>query len=544
MELLIEGRIATLAGDRGFGWVEAIAIRDGEIIAAGSRPDVIAATKGGAERWRLGDDVVVMPSLTDAHLHLVTTAISDQQIDLTGLGLDDALARLAAAHAERARAGDRTGWLQGHGWSPHSLGSWPDAGMLQAVAPGRPVALTAHDHHSRWLSPAGLSAAGIRSSTADPAGGLIRRDADGRPTGILHEAAITLVDDAIPQPSEAELDAWITQAAARLAALGVTGCHDPGELTDREDLERGPALFRRLAERGRLPLRVHSSIRAPQLDAATAAGLRSGDGEGHYRMGWLKLFADGSLGSRSAALLEPYSDAAERPPTGGPTGMFTMAVDELRRLVMRAAQAGISSQIHAIGDAAVRAALDVLADAPPTPLMRRIEHAQLVDPADFARFGALDIAASVQPVHLRSDAEQAVMAWGERADSAFPLRALDEGGALIPFGTDSPVEPIDPWPGLTMAVHRADSLRPHYSRLGPRHAIGLDRAIRAACLDPVRSAGVRNLGRLTRGSRADLIVAPANVIDDQDDPRSLAAGRPLATMLDGDVIHAAAEFTA
>ena len=446
-ELIIAGRVATLAGESGFGWQPGLAVAGGRVIATGNPADLAGLAGSATKVWRLPTDQLVMPAITDAHLHLMTLVVGVRQIDLTGLDRDATLSAIGARHRAMATAGDTRGWLLGHGWSAHGLGGWPDATMLETVAPGRPVVLAAHDHHSRWLSAAALRAAGIDASTRDPEGGVVRRDARGQPTGILHETAGTLVEHAIPDPPAEEIERALAAAAQDLAELGVTGCHDPGELTADTQILRGPLLYRRLAEEGRLPLRVHASIRAPQLERAIALGLRSGQRVGRYTMGWLKLFADGSLGSRSAALLAPYADAQANPPTGSPTGMYLTQPEELAELLARAEAAGIRGQVHALGDGAVRSVLDVFeALAQPAGegfggLMRRIEHAQLVDPADQPRFGRLRVAASVQPVHLRSDGAQIRAGWGERSAQSFPLRGLLDGGALIPFGTDAPVEP-------------------------------------------------------------------------------------------------------
>jgi predicted amidohydrolase YtcJ len=558
-ELIIEGRIATLDGASGFGWQEALAVSDGRVMAAGPMRELEALAGPRTARWRLADEQLVMPGITDAHLHLMLMVLAESQLDLTATpDLEAVLHVLGAAHRERLARGDRDGWLLGHGWSLHGLGRWPDAAMLEEACPGRPVALYAHDHHSRWVSATALRLAGIDAQTADPEAGIIRRDESGRPTGILHETATGLVDAVIPDPPIAELEGGLERQAAALLAMGVTGCHDPGELSSERRVVRGPVFYRALARDGKLPLRVHSSIRAPQIEAAIELGLRSGQGVDvaempedpgrrrmaeHYRMGWLKLFADGSLGSRSAALLEPYTDAAERPPTGSPRGMYLGSPEELQHDLRRTAAAGISGQVHAIGDAAVRTALDLLADMPAMGLARRVEHAQLVHPDDQPRFGRLGIAASVQPVHLRSDATPARAAWGNRSENAFPLASLVADGALIPFGTDAPVEPSDPWPGLAVAVARRDPERPADEPLGARHALDLARALRAACLDPALVAGQADLGRLTSGYRADLLVVPAAGFREPVDAAELARTRPLATMLDGQVVYRDDDFS-
>jgi predicted amidohydrolase YtcJ len=556
-DLVITGRVATLAGDSGLGWSDGFAIGRGRVLRVGSDADLTELIGPRTERWRLPADLAVMPGITDAHLHLMTLVLAEGQVDLTGLDLATTLDAIAERHQAMAADGDTAGWLLGHGWSAHAIGGWPDADALESVAPGRPMALWAHDHHSRWISHEAMRRAGFASaeptgSTESTEGELIRRDEQGRATGVLHESAAVLVDHAIPDPSEEEIEQRLRRVAGTLAALGLTGCHDPGELTDDRDMVRGPLIYRRLAERGRLPLRVHGSVRAPQLERAASLGLRSGQRTGRFTVGWLKLFSDGSLGSRSAALLEPYDDAATNPPTGGPAGMVRADRTDLDELLTAAAGAGIVGQVHAIGDAAVRLALDALAAAPAVAaatgdasLMRRVEHAQLVDPADQPRFGALGVAASVQPVHLRSDTDQARIAWGTRAEHAFPLRGLLDAGALIPFGTDAPIEPADPWPGIAVAVTRRDPNLSDEPALGGAHAIDLARAIRAACVDPAQVAGLDDVGRLTPGSRADLLVVPAVALDERvRDPRRLAAVRPLVTVIDGEVVHRTDGFDA
>jgi len=543
-EIIIYGRVATLAGESGFGWQSGLAIAGGRVLAVGSATELELLAGAGTRRWRLADDEAVMPGITDAHLHLMNLTLAETQLDVTDLDLPATMAAIAERDRQLRAAGDVDGWLLGHGWSVHHLGRWPEAALLDQAAPGRPVALHAHDHHSRWVSTAALRMARIDAFSPDSQGGLIRRDAAATPTGILHETASAMVDPLIPDPPREGVTEALDAVAARLATLGITGCHDPGELTSESEIKRGPLLYRELAEQGRLPLRVHASVRGPQLARAMELGLRSGQRAGRYAMGWLKLFADGSLGSRSAALLEPYSDADTNPPTGGPRGMYVMAPDELLDHVRRAAAAGISSQIHAIGDAAVRTALDIFAteEGGAGGLMPRIEHAQLVAPADQLRFGQLGVAASVQPVHLRSDAEPARAAWAARSEHAFPLRGLLDGGALIPFGTDAPVEPPDPWPGIAVAIARRDPHRATAQPVGAGHAIDLARALRAACLDPALVAGQDDLGRLLPGYVADLLVVPAVAMSGNSDPAALAVTHPLVTLIDGHVVHRAAGY--
>lgn len=547
-DLVIIGRVASLAGGSGFGWAGGLALTAG--VVTGSGADVLASAGPTTRVWRLDDELCVVPGVTDAHLHLGMAARAATALDL-GDAPDRAaiLGRIGAAHErlathERLAAGSAPrAPIEGHGWALERFGGWPTARDLESVAPGRTAALWSHDHHARWVSSDLLAAAVARAGATGP---LIRRDASGRPTGILHEAAAALVDPLLPVWDHGRRTDALAAYARTLAALGVTGVHDPGELADLATLGEGPALYRALAEADRLPLRVWASVRALQLPAALAAGMRTGAGTGRYRDGWLKLFSDGSLGSRSAALLAPWeADDPAGPPVGDPRGLLTATPEELRRPASEAAAAGIAVQVHGIGDRAVRVALDVLAQVPLVPGVRhRVEHAQLIDPADVLRFAASEVAASVQPCHLCTDAPAMRSAWGDRTRHAFPLAALDGAGALIPFGTDAPVESPDPWRNVAAAVARADAGWPSGRHpFHPEQSLSVGRALRAACLDPAVVAGRDDLGRLVPGTLADLLVVPvAGLLDPGPRGIALAATRPLATLIDGTLAYQAPGF--
>jgi len=542
---IIIGRVLTLAGQTGLGEVEAIALTNGIVSHTGTRQAIESLAGPRTQRWQLPPGTCAMPGITDAHLHLGMAAAA-----AAGLRLGDlpdrasVWAAIADSHATLTARGEVDTWLLGDGWSLDQLGAWPTADELGLLAPGRPVALWSHDHHARWASRPALARAGI-TSAASAGGGLVRRDSDGLPTGVLHEAAATLLDAVIPTRTIADRTMDLARYAALLASLGVTGVHDPGDLAISAPLQ-GPRLYRSLAEQDRLPLRVAASVREVELAAAIETGMHTGQGIGRYRDGWLKLFADGSLGSRSAALLAPYEvDDAGGRPVGGPAGMITHDQAAMRDVARTAAAAGIAVQIHGIGDAAVRAALDVLEALERVPgIAHRVEHAQLVDPADVPRFSRARIAASVQPCHLCSDAPAVRQAWGNRSAHAFPIAALDATGALMPFGTDAPVESPDPWRNLAAAVARVDpTWAEERAALHPEQAIGVDRALRAACVDPCLSLGDHRLGRLTPGSPADLLVVPIDgLLEPGRRGEHLAATRPLVTLIDGAVVNQAPDF--
>ncbi|HET9344160.1 MAG TPA: amidohydrolase [Candidatus Limnocylindrales bacterium] len=542
LDALVTGRIATLAGDSGFGWVEAVGITGGRVAFAGSAVELETRADPFTVRFELDPDEVAIPGLTDSHLHLAEGGLAREKVDLSAVAsLPEAV---AAVRAAGETSSDQSRWIEGHGWDPDRFGRWPTAEDLESVVPGRRVAIWAHDHHSLWTSRAALAEAGVSRDSTDPEGGLIRRDDAGEPSGVLHESAARLVTRHAPQPTAERYERLVAELARDLVRLGVVALHDPGALSLQEGLGAGIAAYRALDERGALPLRVHACIREEQIAAAAEAGLRSGDplrpGGDRARFGWLKLFADGTLASRTAALLEPIEAEPGRPlPEGTERGVFLTPPERLAELAARAATHDISTIIHAIGDWGVRASLDALEPtAGGLPLMPRLEHIQLLHPDDRPRFARAGIAASVQPVHLRADAAAARRLWGARAEAnGYPLKSIAETGAVLAFGTDAPVEPIDPWPGLSMAVTRRDASWPAGTpAFGPAEALTLERAIRAACVAPAVTAGEHDRGRLVPGQRADLVALPIEALTEPVEPGgALATARPRLVLVDGSV---------
>ncbi len=536
LEALVTGRIATFAGESGFGWVEAIGIRDGKVAFAGSAVSLETRADPHTLRIELEPGEIAIPGLTDAHLHVIDAALAATQVDLSSAAtLAEGLERIA----EGARRVPAPGWIFGGGWDQRRWGAWPTAEALERAAPGRLVALHSFDHHCLWVSRATLAAAGIDSSTPDPDGGVIRRDAAGEPEGALLENASGLIEHIVPPPDSDTVATAIELLGHELLSLGVVGAHDPRFLAP-DPTNRAFDMYAGMADAGDLPIRVHVGVRSEGLDDAIARGFRSGQAlggaeaqrAGRLTMGWLKLFADGTLASRTAALLDPVEGTDNR-------GMFTTPPDEMAELVTRAAAAGIATKIHSIGDAAVRKSLDLLGStASKVKLMPRLEHVQLCSVADRSRFAALGVAASVQPVHLRDDAETARRDWGARAEAnGYTWRSLIDAGAVVAFGTDAPVEPIDPWPGIAMAVLRRDpSWGPDAEPYGPDETLTLEQALRAATVGPHLSAKDPLGGRLVPGSRADLIVLPAAPREGGERAAAFAEVRPRLVLLDGEVV--------
>jgi len=504
----------------------------GEVVAAGARGDVEAAAGPTTRRIQLAPGEVAFPGFTDAHIHLVDTAIAAESIDVfKAATLDDALAMVGQA-AERSPA---PAWILGSGWDQRRWGAWPDKDMLERVAPGRHIALRSFDLHALWASPAALAAARIDASTPDPSGGIIRRSADGEPDGIFFEKASEVVLDKAPRPTPEMLRRAIRSIGRSCLELGIVGAHELGTLfpdTSNEALD----VYASLADSGELPIRVHAGVRADGLENALDRGLRSGSRIGEadpsrLSFGWLKLFADGTLGSRTAALLEPREGTTER-------GLLTNPPEFLRERTNRAAEAGIATTIHTIGDAAVRLGLDVLGPtAAGARFMPRLEHVQLCHPEDRRRFAELGVAASIQPIHLREDAPGARRDWGDRAESGgYTWRTLLDAGATIALGQDAPLEPLDPWPGIALSVLRRDpTWGPEAAPFGAHEALTLEQALRASTVGPWATLKDPLGGRLVPGSLADIVVLPSMPDDELLRSADFDRIRPRLVLMDGEV---------
>lgn len=325
--------------------VSALLIRCGRVAAAGS-PEQVRALAGPGARAEHLPGAVVTPGLTDAHVHLTTWGLGLRRVDLNAAPtLQAGLAAVASAPGD--------GWVRGIGWDVHRWGRLPTRQELDPVCPARPAFLQSHDIHGAWLNSEALRRCGITRDTPDPAGGTIVRDSAGEPTGVLLERAVALAERHLPADTPAEIREALLEAQRALHGLGVTGVHSV-EVNGLED-------FTALAAEDRLRLRVLQAIQVARLDAAIEVGLRGGFGGEWIRIGGVKMFLDGALGSRTAWLREPYEGTADD------RGIRTLPADEFRDAVERAAAAGLSSTVHAIGDAAVELALDVLGATPAPP---------------------------------------------------------------------------------------------------------------------------------------------------------------------------------
>jgi predicted amidohydrolase YtcJ len=519
--ILRRGRVWT--GDQASPWAETVVVRDGRIAFVGRDDDVgdVAGARDIDLRGRL-----LLPAFIDAHAHLFETGLSALQVDLKGaLSLDEALARVRdGAHA--LPAGD---WLRGRGWDQHfwQPPAFPDRRALDAVCGDRPVALVHTSGHALWCSTAALRLAGIDASTSDPAGGRIERDVAGEATGILLDAAMALVVDALPRLTDDDRRRALLAGIAHAHRLGVTTVHD---------MAVGRAVWRQqqaLHAEGELRLRLRVYLAAGRLDDWLAAGYKTGDGDAVLRIGGVKVFADGALGPLTAAMLEPYEGEPDN------LGVVVTPPEELREIVRRCAAAGLTTAIHAIGDRANREVLAVyereLTVDQRTSLRPRVEHAQLLHPDDLPRFAALGILASMQPVHATQDMGKCHRHWGERSSGAYAFRTLLDSGATIAFGSDSPVETMDPLAGLHAAVTRQ---RPDGIPAGgwhPGQRVSVDEALRRYFEGGAEAAGDEGfLGRIASRFAGDLIVLSDNVFEIE--PETIAGARVELTIWNGEVV--------
>ncbi len=388
------------------------------------------------------------------------------------------------------------------------------------------MALIAHDLHSGWFSSEALRRLGVEAGRDDPPGGTIERDANGRPTGVLRERALDWWYEARPRPSAAERRRAVLEAQAALHRFGVTGVHSV----------EGPESFRivrDLEAADELRLRVLHHMPQRALGALIDCGITSGFGGPWLRIGGIKIFTDGALGSRTAWMLEPYEDTGER-------GIRRLDPDELADDVARAASAGLSSTVHAIGDAAVRMTLDALEAAPTerTAVPHRIEHLQCVRPEDLGRAGRAGIVASMQPSHMLTDIPIAERAWGERCRGAFAFRDLLDAKTVLAFGSDAPVESPDPREGIYAARTRRDRAgRPAEGWYPDQRLSGLE-ILRAYTVGPARAAGAGDdRGRLVPGEPADMVAWDRDLA--AVEPDAVREAGVLATIIGGALVHRA-----
>lgn len=479
----------------------------------------------------------------DAHVHLSWYADALHNVDLTGA----ASAQEAAQRVAQAAAGKKPGeWVRGRGWAQINWpgGEFPTAAQLDAQVPAHPVYLTAHSGHAAWANSLALRLAGINRDTPDPGGGKIGRDASGEPDGVLYEEAMGLVVRVIPglkgnfitPEQDPEIMAkQVKVAIERAHQGGLTGLHD-------FDGARAFQAYQLLKQRGELTLRIVKNIPVELLEHALEVGLRWGFGDEFLRIGGVKSFADGALGPRTAWMIAPYEGEPDN------YGLCVTDPEELMENVSRASAGGLPSTVHAIGDRAIHEALNVYEavrkeeferGVTPRQMRHRIEHVQLIHPDDAGRLGRLSIVASMQPNHATSDMVMADRYWGDRADHAYKWRLQLDAGAPVAFGSDAPIEPVEPLPNIQAAVTRRrpdGSPGPDGWRSGERGRLSVDEAVRGFTRGPAYAAGLEDrLGQLAPGYLADLVVLGQDIYT--CDPMTIGATPVLGTMVGGKWVY-------
>jgi predicted amidohydrolase YtcJ len=531
--LVVIGQVVVAARMDGLETAEAIGIADGVIVSSGTEREVLDAASAGARVIR-EPEAAIVPGLHDFHLHLVGMARARSIVDLTGCrDFDELVERVRPA----AAALPPGAWLRGAGWAETTLDAHR-LSVLEVAVQGHPALLESHDRHSAWASAPALQIVGASADTPDPHGGRFERAPNGAPNGILRESAADLIDDAAGRLTGHDLGSAIGEVVDELLGLGITGATDAGDATAANGMgpyaEFGDS-FSNLAEHHAAAdghLRLNLDLPADALEHASRLELQSGDqlpDSETLRVGWAKHYADGALGSRTAALFAPYSCAP------GDAGILRTSPEELDQLVVAARSARIGLAVHAIGDRAVAMVLDAVERGEPrvpTSPLDRIEHAQLVRAQDRARFAAIGVVASLQPAHCPSDRETAELCWADRLADASAWRSFADAGAHLAFGSDAPIETPNPWIGLFTSVHRrfpGDGT----ADWRPEEAVSAVQALASYTLGPAQAAARGDEGHLRPGALADLAVLDVDLRTLLAADERAARARALITMVGG-----------
>jgi predicted amidohydrolase YtcJ len=535
---VICGQVVLAADSNGLHTAEAIGLDAGHVVSTGPRAEVLATAAAGARVVDMGSAAVV-PGLHDFHLHLVGMARARSEVVL-----DDAAdfeTVLEMVHAAASQLGPDA-WLRGRGWHEAALASG-ELMRLDAAIGHRPALVYSHDGHSAWASFATLQRAGVDAATPDPPGGRLERNPDGTPNGILRERATDLLESVAGRVDGEALDRALRATVADLAALGITGAVDAGDSTADSGMGQFAALGDRaaamLAAGERLDGRIRLTVNVPAaaIGAAAGLGLRTGqllDGASTVRVGWAKAFVDGALGSRTAALFAPYGCG---PP--GETGITRLTADELDAHLTAGREARIALAVHAIGDRAVASVLDALDRASPRVAAvapDRIEHLQLMRPSDVPRLAVGDVTASLQPIHCASDRPLVDGCWADRAEQAYPWRSLLSAGTRLAFGSDAPIEAVNPWLGVFAALHRrlpGDGSADWH----PEQALDINAAIGGYTSGPAAAAGRADEGHLRPGAQADLAVLNVDLATLLRGDEALGTIRSQLTLVAGAEVH-------
>jgi predicted amidohydrolase YtcJ len=510
---------------------EAVAISGERILRVGRNADVLRL-RGTSTRVIDARGATIVPGFHDAHAHVVGLGASLQDVDLRGTRSFEEVVGRVRRRLTNARPGE---WIVGRGWDQNDWAEkeWPTHDLLSAASPDNPVYLTRVDGHAGLANRKAMEQAGVDQSTVDPPGGRILRAENGQPTGVLIDEAETLVTSAVPRVGREQLEDQILLADRELRRVGITTVHDAG--ADGQTVEA----YKRLIEAGRIKTRLYVMLRGTlrELTPFFERGPSTGIANHRLAVRAVKIYADGALGSRGAALLEPYSD---EPAT---SGLLTTPPNELYGQTVAASKAGFQVAIHAIGDRANRQVLDLFERVQrevqgARALRMRVEHAQILDMAEIPRFARLGVIASMQPTHATSDMPWAAVRIGDaRVDEGgYVWRKLLDSGAVIASGSDFPVEDANPVLGFYAAVTRQDSSGKPDDGWTPRQRMTRDEALASFTRHAAYAAFAEMLtGSIESGKLADLLVLSKDVM--RVSPRDILTTTVRMTIVGGEIVY-------
>lgn len=531
--IFYNARIYTM--DSGMPEAQAIAVGRGRIIAVGGSDALISRAGATAKRIDLKGRTV-LPGFIDAHAHFLGYAKNIVRLDLVGTrSFDEVLERVARRAAETAPEE----WIRGRGWDQNDWPEdrYPHRSELDAVVPDNPVYLVRICGHAAVVNSAALRIANITRETPDPPGGAILRDEQGEPTGVLIDKAEELITEKIPPLGHEEKKRLLVEAAHRCLSVGLVGVHEMGISSETV------SIYRELCEEETLPFRItaYYDYDATDLDSVLDEGPIRGYADDHFSLIGVKHYIDGSLGARSAALLEDYSDEP------GNRGLLVVEQDELYRSIEKCHRKGFQVAVHAIGDRGNRVVLDayekLLAAHPREDARHRIEHAQVVSLTDVPRFAALGVIPSMQFTHCTSDMPWAGARLGEnRLEGSYAWRYFLSAGCRIPGGSDFPVESINPLLGVYAAVTRRDLEGNPPGGWFPEQVLTREEAVRAFTIDAAYAVHEEtSRGTLTEGKLADFVVLSDDIMSIS--PEAIPHIKVLATVLGGEIVYDKEGFT-
>jgi predicted amidohydrolase YtcJ len=527
--VVLHGRVWT--GEAGRPWAEAVAVRGERIAAVGTEAEIEALAAAGTRRIDAHGGLVT-PGFIDSHVHFLDGGFGLGSVQLRDAASREEFVRRIGA---QARSLPRGRWILGGDWDHQAWGGeLPRREWIDAVTPDNPVWVNRLDGHMSLANGAALRAAHLTAATADPAGGTIVRDAAGEPTGILKDNAMALVDAVVPEPPPAAQDLALAAAMRSVAAHGVTTV---GHMGTWEDL----AVFRRAHDAGRLTTRIDAAVPLASWQRLRDEVAARGRGDDWLRIGGLKGFVDGSLGSHTALFFAPFSDAPGPGAGAGDTGLLVNRPEDLYAWTAGADRAGLQVIVHAIGDRAINLQLGIYERVAREQGARdrrfRIEHAQHLLPADLPRFGALGVIASMQPYHAIDDGRWAEKVIGaERGKTTYAFRSLLAAHARLAFGSDWPVAPADPLAGIYAAVTRRTLDGRHPAGWVPEQRITVEEALAAYTRDAAFAAFAESRkGTLAAGKLADLAVLDRDLT--RIPPEEIRDARVVATVVGGKLVY-------